>query len=132
MKIDLVGKNAVVCGSTQGIGKAAALKLAECGATVTLIARDEQKLKDFTHELNDRIRGDHKYIASDFNEPQKLKEAIAQNLSNSFPIHILINNSGGPAGGEITEATTDEFLNAFNRHLICNQILTQAVLPGMK
>lgn len=132
MKIDLVGKNAVVCGSTQGIGKATAFKLAECGATVTLIARDEQKLKEISGELNNRIRGDHKYIAADFNEPQMLKEALDKNVSGSLPVHILVNNSGGPKGGEITEAKTEDFITAFNRHLICNHILMQAVLPGMK
>src|SRR5690606_17813559 len=50
----------------------------------------------------------------------------------SHPIHILINNTGGPPAGPITEAGPEEFLNAFNQHLICNQILAKLILPGMK
>lgn len=47
-------------------------------------------------------------------------------------MHILVNNTGGPAGGTIMAAKEEEFLQAFNAHLICNHILVQALVPGMQ
>ncbi|HQW85276.1 MAG TPA: SDR family oxidoreductase, partial [Ferruginibacter sp.] len=47
-------------------------------------------------------------------------------------VHILVNNTGGPPGGDALTARPDEFLSAFNNHLINNHNLVQAVVPGMK
>ncbi len=128
MNINLTGKTAVVCGSTQGIGKATALELANLGANIILVARNEEKLKTVTNELNST--GQHSYVAADFSKPNELK-AIINEFLNDKPVHILINNTGGPAGGPINQAKTDEFLAAFNQHLICNHIMMQAVKDKM-
>ncbi len=128
MNINLTGKTAVVCGSTQGIGKATALELANLGANIILVARNEEKLKTVTNELNST--GQHSYVAADFSKPNELK-AIINEFLNDKPVHILINNTGGPAGGPINQAKADEFLAAFNQHLICNHIMMQAVKDKM-
>ena len=132
MNLNLSGKNALVCGSTQGLGLASALELANLGANVVLMARDEAKLKLAIWQLDNTKGQNHTYIVADFNESEKVKNAINQYLSNGSTIHILINNTGGPAAGKAIDAGTEEYLKAFNNHLICNQILTQAVSPGMK
>jgi 3-oxoacyl-[acyl-carrier protein] reductase len=132
MNLDLKNKRAIVCGSTQGIGKAVALELAAMGANVTLIARNEQALKTTKAELSDNGSQLHSYICADFSEPQKLKELVEQFIQRSGFVNILVNNTGGPPSGPITNAKTDEFLSAFNNHLICNHVLTQACMEGMK
>jgi 3-oxoacyl-[acyl-carrier protein] reductase len=132
MEISLKNKNAFVCGSTQGIGKAAAMELAELGATVTLLARNENSLKEVLGELPTSESQQHDYITADFNEPELLKSKLDAYLKDGKKVHVLVNNSGGPPGGPIIEAETDEFLVAFKRHLVCNQILAQALVPGMK
>lgn len=132
MNLSLSGKYALVGGSTQGIGKAAALELAESGASVILIARDEEKLKNTLSELKKIGDQKHQYIVADFSEPEILQKKINAFVSSHPPVHILVNNTGGPPAGPITEAKTDEFLSAFNHHLICNHILVQALLPNMK
>ena len=133
MNLKLTNKNAFVCGSTQGIGKAVAIELAELGANVTLIARNEEKLKAAIKDLNIEKGQQHDYIVADFSKPDELKQSVeAYQKRSAKPIHILLNNTGGPPGGPITEATIEEFLSAFNQHLICNHILVQAVLEGMK
>jgi 3-oxoacyl-[acyl-carrier protein] reductase len=132
MNLDLKNKRAIVCGSTQGIGKAVAIELAAMGANVTLIARNEQALKTTKAELSDNGSQLHSYICADFSEPQKLKELVEQFIQRSGFVNILINNTGGPPSGPITNAKTDEFLSAFNNHLICNHVLTQACMEGMK
>lgn len=131
MNISLENKHAIVCGSTQGIGKAAALELASLGAKITLVARNEAGLQKVNKELSKKISQKHDYIVADFTKPEELKTKIEKYIAGKT-VHILINNTGGPKGGPITEAKTDEFISAFNQHLICNHILIQAVLEGMK
>jgi len=127
----LTNKTALVCGSTQGIGKATALKLAEMGATVVLLARNEQKLKDVLLELPTESNQKHHYIVADFSNPGTLKATIDEFIKQGIFINILVNNTGGPKGGPIKDAGTQEFIDTFNQHLICNHILVQAVYPGM-
>ncbi len=129
---DLNGKIALVAGSTQGIGKAVALKLAEMGASIVLLARNEEKLKLVKEELHRESGQTHDYLAVDFTNPSDLKDKITAYISKGKSIDILINNTGGPKAGPIIDADTSEFLAAFNQHLICNHILVQAVVPGMK
>jgi 3-oxoacyl-[acyl-carrier protein] reductase len=130
MDLNLAHKKAIVCGATQGIGKACAMELADLGASVILIARQEELLKQVKSELTEGENQIHSYIVADFSRPIDLKEKISRFLP--VPIHILVNNTGGPQSGAIAEATTDAFEKTFAQHLICNHILAQAVIPGMK
>ncbi len=133
MNLDLTGKNAIVCGSTQGIGKAIAVQLAEMGANIILVARNEQKLAETRAELDKSKGQDHHYIKADFSVPSHLKLVLEEYIEiNEVQINILINNTGGPAGGPIENAKTEEFVHAFSNHLICNHILVQATKEGMK
>lgn len=132
MNIKLKDKRAIVCGSTQGIGKAIALELALLGASVTLVARNEEKLQKVLDELPLKEGQAHHYICADFDEPDRLKTALDQYLIKECNVHILINNTGGPPAGKAIEARLDAFDVAFKRHLICNHILVQAVTPSMK
>lgn len=130
MNLNLAGKTAIVCGSTQGIGKAAAIELATLGATVTLIARDEEKLKQTIRELP-TIHASHNYLVADFSDPETLRKKITDFVAGNNA-HILINNTGGPPGGLAIDAQPEDFVKAFTNHLICSQILVQAVVPTMK
>ena len=130
MNLSLEGKFAVVCGSTQGIGLAIAEELALLGASCTLVARNEAALKEAIIKLDTQLRQQHGYLVADFSKPDEVRKAIeAHVVKNS--VHILINNTGGPAAGPVIEATEEAFLNTFNQHLICNHILTKAVVPSM-
>lgn len=131
MNLDLSHKNALVCGSTQGIGKSTAIALAKMGANVTLMARNEEKLQAVITELDCSKGQTHSYACADFSNPENVK-AAAESVVADKNIHLLINNTGGPAGGPITDASTDSFEAAFKMHVVCNQILAQAVTPGMK
>ena len=132
MNLDLTAKTAIVCGSTQGIGLASAVELALLGANVTLMARDEQKLKQVMDTLDVSKGQIHRFVVADFVDNEGVKTAIDEYLRLVPDVHILVNNTGGPAGGPILDAETDQFQRAFQMHLINNQILTQAVVPAMK
>lgn len=131
MNIDLTGKRAIVCGSTQGIGRASAMILAQMGAGITLIARNEEELRKTVASLP-RTSQSHNYIVADFSQPEDLHKKVDSFLAKTGAVHILVNNTGGPASGPITQSKPEEFLSAFTNHLICNQLLAQAVLEGMK
>jgi len=128
----LNGFNALVCGSTSGIGLSTAQEFAISGASVTLFARNEEKLQNTLSLLKNIDDQNHQYIVGDFNYPDNINKIVTAHIASGNKYHILINNSGGPKGGPIVEAETSEFIDGFNRHLICNHMLAQALLPGMK
>lgn len=128
----LVGKNALVCGSSQGIGRACAVELARLGANVTLVARSESALQEACALLCTAPSQSHGYVVADFDDPPGLKSKIAPRLNEVGVFHVLLNNSGGPPAGPAMEADLDHFVAGFTRHLLCNQLLVQAVVPGMK
>ena len=129
MNLDLKNKNAIVCGSTQGIGEASAIELAKLGANITLIARNKSKLQDVLGSLDTSQAQKHNFLVVDFNDSVSLKEKLNE-ITDTY--HILINNTGGPAGGQILEANQQLFEDAFKMHLVNNQILVQKVVEGMK
>lgn len=131
MNLSLEGRNAIICGGSQGIGYAIADELALMGANCILLARSKDNLKIAASQLDISIRQTHSYHAIDFNDRFAVKELI-KTITAKQNIHILINNSGGPAAGPIVDATEEQFLQAFNQHLIINHILTKAIIEGMK
>jgi 3-oxoacyl-[acyl-carrier protein] reductase len=133
MNLSLNNKHAILCGSTDGIGKASALLMAQRGASITLVARNQKKLDQTLSELSTDHGQVHFSLCADFNEPDQLKEKITDHMKVIVDqTNILVNNSGGPHGGALIDAKEDEFREAFERLLICNQIMAKAVVPGMK
>lgn len=130
MDLKINNKNALVCGSTQGIGKATAIALANEGVNVTLVARDREKLKAVLDELPQHRN--HSYIVADFNNPRELQEQVIKFIEKNHGFHILVNNTGGPRSGDILTASLDEFDKAFTMHIKCNHVLAQATIPFMK
>lgn len=129
---ELVGKRGIVCGASRGIGRACAESLAKQGAELTLIARNADLLQTVAGGL-DRSRGQsHRILAADYSHPDKLRELVAAHVAAHGPFEILINNAGGPAAGPITDAAPEQFLDAAKVHVICNQIMAQTLLPGMR
>ncbi len=130
MELGLYKKRALVCGSSQGIGKATALALAAEGAHVTLFARNEDSLKAVLNTMPNSNR--HSYLIADFSHPEEVREAVSNYITQHGGFHILVNNTGGPKSGSLIDADPLELEIAFRMHVICNQILAQAVIPFMK
>ncbi|OBQ55827.1 SDR family oxidoreductase [Tamlana sp. s12] len=130
MDLKIKNKNALVCGSTQGIGKATAIALAQEGVNVTLVARNRDKLKAVLAELPNTEQ--HSYIVADFANPRDLQEQVIKFIERNHGFHIVINNTGGPRSGAIVTASLEEFENAFTMHIKCNHVLAQATIPFMK
>jgi len=131
MELKLNGKTALVCGSTAGIGKATAMELARLGANIILLARNQEKLKQTLSALPRAIDQTHDFMAVDFSDTNAFKDTV-EALVKKHQIHLLINNTGGPASGPAFEADPQQYASAFAQHLLCNQILVQGVVPSMK
>jgi len=131
MNLSLNGKNALICGSTLGIGLAVAEELALLGATCILLARNEQSLETALDKLDNSIGQEHYFEVADFANIEDVRSKITA-ITARQNIHILINNTGGPAAGPIINAEEELFIKAFSMHVLCNHILTKAVVPGMK
>jgi len=131
MDLNLAGKHALVCGGSEGIGRATAIELASLGADITVLARRANALQAVVGALPNNGTQRHGLLVADIAATDALRGTITE-LAASAPVHILINNTGGPPGGPAHSAAVDAYLDAFNKHLVANQTLLQAVLPGMR
>lgn len=131
MNLSLSQKTAVICGSTQGIGLAIAKELALLKANCILLARNPETLQQAVAQLDTTDGQQHQYFVADFTKSAIVK-SVVEGIVAHQPVHVLINNTGGPAAGPISEASPTAFEAAFQQHLICNHLLVQAVVPSMK
>lgn len=131
MLIDLTQKTAIVCGGSHGIGKATAILLAEAGCSVIILGRNQEALQKTLKELDKSKSQIHRLFRVDLVElDQTLK--IIQDINKQTSVDILINNVGGPPPVNVSECTTDEFLDVFSKQFLSFHILAQNTLPGMK
>jgi 3-oxoacyl-[acyl-carrier protein] reductase len=129
---NLKGHRALVCGGSKGIGFASAKKLAEMGADITILSRSIEKLSYAADQLPVTHGSQkHNFIALDLGDSMHLGQKI-KNLFKDQMYSILVNNSGGPQAGPVTQAEAEDFIKAFQQHVIASHILTQAIIPGMK
>jgi 3-oxoacyl-[acyl-carrier protein] reductase len=133
MKLDLGGRQALVCGASRGIGRACAEALATLGADVTVLARDEASLRALVDALpRPGPHQKHAWIAADMRDADALSAKVSALVASGRPVEVLVNNTGGPPGGPAHRAEPRDYLGAFQQHLIAGQALVQAVLPGMQ
>ncbi|MBS0382993.1 MAG: SDR family oxidoreductase [Proteobacteria bacterium] len=132
MNLDFAGKHALVCGASQGIGRACAIELAGLGANVTALARREDVLKQLIAELpHSHTSQTHDFLVADSGDTDGLRDAV-EKLAAANPVHILVNNSGGPPPGPVHGAKVDAFLDAYRKHLLANHVRAGIVIPGMQ
>lgn len=132
MNIELKGKTALVCGGTDGIGKASAFELATLGANIVLMARSEDKLQNVVKDLPAHHWQKHDYIVADFSNPEQVRDSAAEYIKKNGNIQILVNNTGGPPAGAMLNADIDAFYKGFDMHLKCSHFLVQTLFEGMK
>jgi len=131
MDLNLSGRHALVCGGSAGIGRAAAHELALLGADVTVLARRVEALQAVVDALPRSGAQRHGLLVADMSRREALRQAVSA-LAQARPVHILVNNSGGPGGGPVLDAGEAAFSDAFGRHLLASQVLVQSLVPGMR
>ena len=115
----LKGMRAVVCGASKGIGRATAEMLAACGADVIALSRSAPEIPG--------VRS----MSLDLEDAAAIEKTIAGILT-AGPIHILINNAGGPPGGPLLDNDVEDFEAPFKRHLHAAHRISQMVVPAME
>lgn len=131
MNTDLTGKRALVCGGSKGIGQACAMALAELGAAVTIIGRDEQALEETAKALSERNENEeHHSLSMDFDRLNDSLPKLTSHLED-HPVDILINNSGGPAAGKLIDASIEDLQLGLQRHVFASHAITKLVVPHM-
>ncbi len=128
----LQNRKALICGSTQGIGRACAMQMARHGAEVTIMARHEEAVTRVKGELPTSHGQTHGGIVADFADWQQVRARVGEFIEATGPIHILLNNTGGPPAGRLFEADPEDLVKAFSQHILCNEVLVQATAPGMR
>jgi 3-oxoacyl-[acyl-carrier protein] reductase len=132
MTLPLEGRHALVCGGSEGIGRASAIALAARGASVCLLSRRLDRLEALRDALPVVHAGQaHRALAADVSDTATLRERVAALVAQE-PLHILVNNTAGPPGGPANSADPEAYLAVFRQHLVAGQVLVQAVLPGMR
>ena len=121
----LGGNTALVCGASKGIGRACALMLARGGARVIACARSSSDLDSLIQEMHGE---GHEAIELDLEDIAGVEKMVR----DIGPIHILVNNSGGPPGGPLLENDLEDFEGPFRRHLHASHTLTKALVPDME
>jgi len=133
MNLNISGKTALVGGSSQGLGEASAIALANQGANIVLLARNESKLQKVLASLPVPQGQQHSYIVADHSDPAKLKDKVLEHINqHNSSFEILINNTGGPPPGPISTMNSEQILTAINMHLIASHELALLLLPNMK
>ena len=129
MQTSLNGRHALVCGASQGIGRACAEALAAQGASVTMLARNADSLE----EVRSGLQGEaHHCLACDLSNWNETASAVQTHIDANGPVHILVHNSGGPKAGPAMEATPEDMLAGLTPHVLGGQALVRVVVPGMQ
>lgn len=131
MNISLFHKNALVCGGSKGIGRAVAYELAELGANVTILSRSQAAMEAVVNDLPNTGEQDHSFVVADLMNTDSLNDIMAELVKN-HKIHILVNNTGGPAAGTLLDAKPEALTSGFMMHVIASQIMAKHVVPTMK
>lgn len=131
MDLNLTGRHALVCGGSEGIGRATAHELALLGASVTVLSRRAEALDAVVAALPADAGQAHGQIAVDMSRTDEVRGHVEALVARA-PVHILVNNTGGPPGGPAHAADGAAFVDAFQRHVVTGQAMVQAVLPGMR
>ena len=127
MDLGIRDRNAIVCASSRGLGRACAEALAREGVHVVLNGRDPVALKETAEAI--RARHDVKVdaIAGDIAE-----ETTRQALLEACPApDILVNNNGGPAPGRFADWERDAWIDALDANMLAPLAMIRAVLDGM-
>jgi 3-oxoacyl-[acyl-carrier protein] reductase len=130
MNINLKGYRAVVGGATSGLGLATAHQLAKSGASVTLIARNKEKLADTIRFLDNSADQDHQSLAIDFLDFDSFKVETEKYFTGK-KVDILVNNTNGPEAGSVLQKTTENYQQAFDLLFKTYHHLSHLLLKGM-
>lgn len=132
MDLNLQGRVALVMASSRGLGKAVATELASEGSHVMLTGRDIEVLERTRSEIAAQASGKVAACPADMSKAEDVKQLVAATREQLGPINILVNNSGGPPGGDFDQLDDNHWQAAFELTLLAYVRTIRAVLPDLR
>ncbi|MDM8150097.1 SDR family oxidoreductase [Priestia megaterium] len=132
MNLNLQGKNALIIAASQGLGKAIAQQLVKEGVNVIISSRNKEKLKKVQEELNQFGKGQINYFAADLKNKEDIRLLVQYTAATFGKIDILINNAGGPPGGDFEQLSDEDWQNTFELTFLSYVRVIREALPYMK
>ena len=128
MDLRIKGRNAIVCASSRGLGKACATALAREGCNVVINGLDDQRLRNAATEISAATGTVVKAIRADIRTDEG-RQALAAACPDS---DILVNNNAGPPPGKFEDWGRAEWMAAIEANMLAPIFMMKAVLPGMR
>ncbi len=128
MDLHIAGRKAIVCASSQGLGKACALALAREGVKVFINGRTQATLDAAADEIRRATGADVVTVQADITT----EEGRARLVAACPDADILVNNNAGPAPGKFQDWGRDQYLEAFESNMLAPVLMIRALLPGMR
>lgn len=135
MDLGLTEKTAVVCAASGGLGKAAALALAQAGARVTICSRDEERVTAAAAEIVREAGRSEKTVlpvVADLSKAEEIDALLKASVRAFGQIDILVTNSGGPPSGGFPELSDEQWQTGFDRNLMSVIRSIRGVIPMMQ
>ena len=134
MNLNLKNKIAIVCASSQGLGKAAAIDLAKEGVNLAICSRDQEKIDKAKEEILQKTEHNIKVIAlkADLDSLEDIQIFLQEVEQSLGEVDILVNNTGGPPPSTFEQISDEDWQNAFNSTMMSAIRLSRAVVPNMK
>ena len=132
MDLSIKGKNAIVCASSQGLGKSAAVDLAKEGVNLAICSRNKDKINLVKEEIEQTSDVKVVAIETDLSSEKDISALFQEAKKELKTIDILINNNGGPPPSTFEELTDEDWQKTFNSTMMSAIRLSRLVLPDMK
>lgn len=132
MHLDLTDKPVIVCASSAGLGRAAALEFAREGANVMLCGRREAELQAAVAEIRATAGREARYTVADLTRAEDVARLVGDTVSAFGGVFALVNNGGGPPAGTFDSFDDAAWQSAFELNLLSYIRTTRAVLPHMR
>ena len=132
MDLSIKGKNAIVCASSQGLGKSAAVDLAKEGVNLAICSRNKDKINLVKEEIEQTSDVKVVAIEADLSSEKDISALFQEAKKELKTIDILINNNGGPPPSTFEELTDEDWQKTFNSTMMSAIRLSKLVLPDMK
>ena len=132
MHLNLSGRTALVTGGSDGLGRAIAMRFAQSGADVAILARGEEALERTAAEIRAHAAGRVASRTCDIGDAAALPGTMAWLKQELGPVDILVNNAGGAARRDIEALTRDELVDDMQVKVFGALSLAQLAIPDMK
>ena len=132
MDLGLKNKVAFIAASSDGLGKAVAMELANESATIIINGRNKTKLENTRNDIEQAYNTKVLAISGDLANSEEREGVIKTIFSHYDTIDILVTNTGGPPSGKFEDLSMDDWNNTYKLLLASTVSLIKAILPGMK